>query len=58
VFINGKKARSGRVWKPLLLRYRVKPFDIGRNTVSPVPKDYKVPFAFQGRIEQVTIELK
>jgi len=36
----------------------VEPFDIGRDTVSPVSKDYKVPFVFQGRIDQVTIEVR
>jgi len=58
VFINGKETGSGRVGKTVPFRYSVEPFDIGRDTVSPVSKDYKVPFPFQGRIDQVTIELK
>ena len=56
--INGKETGKGRVGKTVPFRYSVEPFDVGRDTVSPVTEDYKVPFAFQGRIEQVTIELK
>ncbi len=58
VFVNGKETGSGRVEKTVPFRYSVEPFDIGRDTVSPVSPDYKVPFAFQGRIEQVTVEVK
>ena len=58
MFVNGKETGSGRVGKTVPFRYSVEPFDIGRDTVSPVSKDYKVPFAFQGRIDQVTIEVK
>jgi arylsulfatase len=58
LFVNGKQTGNGRVEKTVPLRYSVEPFDVGRDTVSPVSKDYKVPFAFQGRIEQVTIEVK
>ena len=58
VFVDGKETGSGRIGKTVPGRYSVEPFDIGRDTVSPVSKDYKVPFAFQGRIDQVTVELK
>lgn len=58
LFVNGKQTGNGRVEKTVPVRYSVESFDIGRDTVSPVSKDYKVPFAFQGRIEQVTIEVK
>ncbi|HSO61221.1 MAG TPA: hypothetical protein VLR50_09330, partial [Desulfobacterales bacterium] len=58
VFVNGKETGSGRVGKTVPFRYGVEPFDIGRDTVSPVSKDYKVPYVFQGRIEQVTIEVR
>jgi arylsulfatase len=58
LFINGKETGSGRVEKTVPFRYGVEPFDIGRDTVSAVSKDYKVPFAFNGRLDQVTIELK
>lgn len=58
LFINGKETGSGRVEKTVPFRYSVEPFDIGRDTVSAVSKDYTVPFAFNGRIDHVTIELK
>jgi arylsulfatase len=58
LFINGKETGRGRVDKTVPFRYSVEPFDVGRDTVSPVTADYKVPFAFQGRIEQVTVEVK
>ena len=58
LFVNGKETGSGRVGKTVPGRYSVEPFAIGSDTVSPLSKDYKVPFTFQGRIEQVTIELK
>jgi arylsulfatase A-like enzyme len=56
--VNGKETGSGRIRKTVPFRYSVEPFDIGRDTVSAVSKDYQVPFAFNGRIEQVTIETK
>ena len=56
--INEQESGNGRVEKTVPFRYSVEPFDIGRDTVSPVSKNYKVPFAFQGRIDQVTIEVK
>lgn len=58
LFINGRETGNGRVERTVPFRYSVEPFDIGRDTVSPVSNDYKAPFAFQGRIEQVTIEVK
>lgn len=58
LLINGKETGSGRVGKTVPFRYSVEPFDIGRDTVSAVSKDYRAPFAFNGRIEQVTIETK
>ena len=58
LFVNGKETGKGRVVKTVPFRYSVEPFDVGRDTVSPVTEDYKVPFAFQGRIEHVTIEVQ
>jgi arylsulfatase len=58
LFVNGKETGNGRVARTVPFRYSVEPFDVGRDTVSPVTEDYKVPFAFQGRIEHVTVEVK
>ena len=57
LFVNGKET-GRRVAKTVPFRYSVEPFDVGRDTVSPVTEDYKVPFAFQGRIEHVTVEVQ
>lgn len=58
LFVNGKEAAHGVVGKTVPFRYSVEPFDIGRDTVSAVSKDYRPPFAFPGKIEQVTVEVK
>ena len=58
LFVNGKETGNGQIGKTVPFRYSVEPFDIGRDTVSAVSKDYQTPFAFNGRIEQVTIETK
>jgi arylsulfatase len=58
LFVNGKETGSGRIGKTVPFRYSVEPFDIGRDTVSAVSKDYEVPFAFHGQIDQVTIETR
>jgi arylsulfatase A-like enzyme len=58
LFVNGQETGNGRVAKTVPFRYSVEPFDVGRDTVSPVTEDYQVPFAFQGRIEQVTVEVQ
>ena len=58
LFISSKETADGRVGKTVPFRYSVEPFDIGRDTVSAGPTTYRPPFAFQGRIEQVTVEVK
>ena len=49
---------KGRVTRTVPFRYGVEPFDVGMDTVSPVSEDYKSPFPFQGRIKDVTIQVK
>ena len=44
--------------KTVPFRYSVEPFDVGMDNVSAVSEEYTSPFAFKGRIEQVTIEVK
>ena len=58
LFVNDKQVGTGKVERTVPQRYSVEPFDIGMDNVSPVSDDYKSPFPFKGRIEQVTIELK
>jgi arylsulfatase len=58
LLIDDKEVARGRVGRTVPFRYGVEPFDIGMDTVSAVSDDYEPPFAFEGRIEQVTIELQ
>jgi arylsulfatase A-like enzyme len=58
LYVNGKQTGEGRVEKTVPFRYSVEPFDVGMDNVSAVSEEYKPPFAFKGRIEQVKIELK
>lgn len=58
LLINGREVATGRVEKTVPFRYGVEPFDVGMDTVSPVSDEYKSPFPFQGRISDVTIDLR
>jgi arylsulfatase len=43
-----------------MFRHGIEPFEIGRDSISPVSPDYKGKgdFAFTGKIEQITFEAK
>jgi hypothetical protein len=56
--INGEEVGRGRVARTVPFRYGVEPFDIGKDTVSAVSEEYTAPFPFQGRINQVTVEVE
>ncbi len=58
LYVNGKQTGEGRVEKTVPFRYSVEPFDVGMDNVSAVSEEYRSPFPFKGRIEQVKIELK
>jgi len=58
LWVNDKEVARGRVARTVAFRYGVEPFDVGMDTVSPVSEDYQSPNPFQGRINEVTIELK
>jgi arylsulfatase len=58
MLVNDKEVAKGRVPGTVPFRYGVEPFDVGMDTVSAVSEDYKIPFPFQGRINEVTIEVK
>ncbi len=56
IFVNGKPAGSGAL-KSSTVRHGYDPFEIGRDSISPVSPDYKSPNAFTGTIEKVTFEV-
>jgi arylsulfatase len=58
LLVNGRQVASGRIEKTVPFRYGVESFDVGRDTVSAVSGDYAPPFAFQGAIDRVTVEVK
>lgn len=56
LFVNGKPAGEGKI-KASVFRHGLEPFEIGRDSITPVSPDYKGTFAFTGTIEKVTFEL-
>jgi len=58
IFINNEKVAEGRIEKTVAGRFGIDTFGIGADTGAPVTFDYDPPFAFNGKIEKVDIELK
>ena len=57
LFVNGKLTAQGETRKAMF-RHGVEPFEVGRDSISPVNASYKskMPFAFTGKIEKITFE--
>ncbi|KIC96509.1 arylsulfatase [Flavihumibacter solisilvae] len=56
---NGKKIGGGRLEKTIPAQMSLgEGLDIGMDVGSPVDFTYKLPFAFTGKIEKVTVDLK
>lgn len=57
--VNGKKAAGGRLERTAPVQFSITDgLDIGMDVGSAVDFSYQPPFKFNGKIEQVTIELK
>jgi arylsulfatase len=57
--VNGSKLAEGRLEKTIPNKMSIcEGLDIGMDVGSPVDFTYKPPFAFTGKIEKVTIDLK
>ncbi len=56
LFVNGKPAGEGKI-KRTFFRHGLEPFEVGRDSITPVSPDYKSLFAFTGTIEKITFEL-
>jgi arylsulfatase len=55
---NGKTIAEGRLEKTIPVQFSLgEGLDVGMDIGSPVDFTYKMPFAFTGRIEKVTIDL-
>jgi arylsulfatase len=58
ILVNGKKVGQARIDKTQCCVFSLdEAADVGRNDGTPVTEDYKVPFAFDGKIDKVTITL-
>ncbi|QDT73656.1 arylsulfatase [Lacipirellula limnantheis] len=55
-FVNGKPAGGGKLRRSVF-RHGLEPFEVGRDSITPVSPGYKTPFAFTGMIDKVTFEL-
>ena len=55
-FVNGKPAGEGKI-KRSTFRHGLEPFEVGRDSITPISPDYKSPNAFTGTIEKVTFAL-
>jgi arylsulfatase len=56
---NGKKLAEGRLTRSIPIQFSLgEGLDVGMDVGSPVDFTYQLPFAFTGRIEKVTIDLK
>jgi len=56
LFVNGKPAGEGQV-KRSTFRHGLEPFEVGRDSITPISPDYKTPAAFTGTIEKITLAL-
>jgi len=58
ILVNGKKVAQARIDQTQCCMFSLdEAADVGRNDGTPVTEDYKVPFAFNGVIDKVTINL-
>ena len=56
---NGKKIAGGRLKRTIPIQFSLgEGVDIGMDIGSPIDFTYALPFAFTGKIEKVTVELK
>ncbi len=59
MIVNGSKIAEGRLKKTVPNKFSIcEGLDIGMDVGSPVDFTYTPPFAFTGKIEKVTIDLK
>lgn len=54
--VNGTAAGEGKLPRSVF-RHGLEPFEVGRDSITPVSPDYKTPFEFTGTIETIRFEL-
>jgi len=55
---TAKKVGKGRIEKAVPGRFGIDTFGVGVDTGSPVSNSYELPFAFNGQIEKLEVELR
>lgn len=56
---NGKEIAKGRLEKTVPIQFTIaEGVDVGQDVGSPIDFTYKMPFAYTGKIEKVTVDLK
>jgi arylsulfatase A-like enzyme len=56
IFVNGKPAGEAALTRTAF-RHGLEPFEVGRDSITPVAPDYQTPFAFTGTIDKVEFSL-
>lgn len=56
ITVNDKAAGEGEI-KRSTFRHGLEPFEVGRDSITPVSPDYKTPNAFTGKIEKINFSL-
>jgi arylsulfatase len=58
LFVNGRQVAEGET-KKAMFRHGIEPFEVGRDSISPVKAAHKSKgsFPFTGRIEKITFDV-
>ncbi len=56
LFVKGQPAGEGKL-KRSAFRHGLEPFEVGRDSITPISPDYKTPFVFTGTVEKITFAL-
>ena len=56
MFVNGKSAGEGKL-KRSAFRHGLEPFEVGRDSITPISPDYRTPFVFTGTVEKIAFAL-
>lgn len=57
--LDGKQIGTGKIEKTTPFKYSLSENqDVGTDTGTPVTYDYKTPFDFGGKLDEVTVEIK
>jgi arylsulfatase len=59
LFVDDKRVGQGRIERTIPERFSLdESFDVGADSGTPVIDDYHLPFAYGGKLESLTIDLK